>query len=236
MFVRLFQMNCVTNLHVGSGDVNYNIIDNEVEKDPVTGYATINASGVKGAFREYFSKISEKDVLSLFGGNEGDKTIPGAIKFMQADILAMPVRATQGKEAYYLVASEENIFNLKEKRQMLEGKELKLSRQKASEKIKAEGIELKEYVELNGKKIYIITNSDYKKIMLPVIARNKLDNGISENLWYEEVVPHHSIFTFYVLADSEERLNCFSNYILNRVVQFGGGATIGYGFCKITAF
>ena len=236
MFVRLFQMNCVTNLHVGSGDVNYNIIDNEVEKDPVTGYATINASGVKGAFREYFSQISEKDVLSLFGGNEGDKTIPGAIKFMQADILAMPVRATQGKEAYYLVASEENIFNLKEKRQMLEGKELKLSRQKAFEKIKAEGIELKEYVELNGKKIYIITNSDYKKIMLPVIARNKLDNGISENLWYEEVVPHHSIFTFYVLADSEERLSCFSNYILNRVVQFGGGATIGYGFCKITAF
>ena len=60
--------------------------------------------------------------------------------------------------------------------------------------------------------------------------------GISENLWYEEVVPHHSIFTFYVLADSEERLSCFSNYILNRVVQFGGGATIGYGFCKITAF
>lgn len=236
MFVRLFQMNCVTNLHVGSGDVNYNIIDNEVEKDPVTGYATINASGVKGAFREYFSQISEKDVLSLFGGNEGDKTIPGAIKFMQADILAMPVRATQGKEAYYLVASEENIFNLKEKRQMLEGKELKLSRQKASEKIKAEGIELKEYVELNGKKIYIINNSDYKKIMLPVIARNKLDNGISENLWYEEVVPHHSIFTFYVLADSEERLSCFSNYTLNRVVQFGGGATIGYGFCKITAF
>ena len=172
----------------------------------------------------------------MFGGNEGDKTIPGAIKFMQADILAIPVRATQGKEAYYLVAAEENIYNLKEKRQMLEGKELKLSRQKAFEKIKAEGIELKEYVELNGKKIYIITNSDYKKIMLPVIARNKLDNGISENLWYEEVVPHHSIFTFYVLADSEERLSCFSNYILNRVVQFGGGATIGYGFCKITAF
>lgn len=67
MVARLFQIECITNLHVGSGDVNYNIIDNEVEKDPVTGYATINASGVKGALREYFNKVSEKDVLSLFG-------------------------------------------------------------------------------------------------------------------------------------------------------------------------
>ena len=45
----------MTNMHVGNGDVNYNIIDNEVEKDPVTGYPTINASGVKGALREFFN-------------------------------------------------------------------------------------------------------------------------------------------------------------------------------------
>ena len=235
MVERLFQIECITNLHVGSGDVNYNIIDNEVEKDPVTGYATINASGVKGALREYFNKVSEKDVLSLFGGNEGDRTIPGAIKFMQEDILALPVRATVGKEAYYLVASEENIHNLKEKRMMLENMKTDFKRKKVEEQIKAEGIVLREYVEINGRRIYIIKNTDYSKLMLPVVARNKLDNGKSENLWYEEVVPHHSIFTFYVLADDEERLCCFTNYVLDRVVQFGGGATIGYGFCKITA-
>lgn len=235
MVARLFQIECITNLHVGSGDVNYNIIDNEVEKDPVTGYATINASGVKGALREYFNKVSGKDVLSLFGGNEGDRTIPGAIKFMQADILALPVRATVGKEAYYLVASEENIHNLKEKRMMLENMKTDFKRKKVEEQIKAEGIVLREYVEINGRRIYIIKNTDYSKLMLPVVARNKLDNGKSENLWYEEVVPHHSIFTFYVLADDEERLCCFTNYVLDRVVQFGGGATIGYGFCKITA-
>lgn len=235
MVARLFQIECITNLHVGSGDVNYNIIDNEVEKDPVTGYATINASGVKGALREYFNKVSEKDVLSLFGGNKGDRTIPGAIKFMQADILALPVRATVGKEAYYLVASEENIHNLKEKRMILENMKTDFKRKKVEEQIKAEGIVLREYVEINGRRIYIIKNTDYSKLMLPVVARNKLDNGKSENLWYEEVVPHHSIFTFYVLADDEERLCCFTNYVLDRVVQFGGGATIGYGFCKITA-
>lgn len=236
MVARLFQVECITNLHVGSGDVNYNIIDNEVEKDPVTGYATINASGVKGALREYFNKVSEKDILSLFGGKEGDKTLPGAIKFMQADILAIPVRATVGKEAYYLIASEENIHNLAEKRNMLENVKPDFTRKHTDEMIKAEGITLKEYIELKGKRIYIIKNSDYKKLMLPVIARNKLDNGESKNLWYEEVVPHHSIFTFYALSDNEERLGCFTNYVLNHIVQFGGGATVGYGFCKITAF
>ena len=236
MAANLYFIKCLTNLQVGNGDVNFNVIDNEVEKDSVTGYATMNASGVKGALREYFNKVSEKDVLSLFGGNQGEKTIPGAIKFMQADILAMPVRATLGKEAYYLVASEESIHNLIEKRKMLENVKTELVRKSTDEQIKAEGITLNEYVELKGKRIYIIKNSDYKKLMLPVVARNKLDNGKSENLWYEEVVPHHSIFTFYALADDEERMGCFTNYILDHVVQFGGGATVGYGFCKITAF
>ena len=39
----IVQLQCITNMHVGNGDVNYNIIDNEVEKDPVTNYPVINA-------------------------------------------------------------------------------------------------------------------------------------------------------------------------------------------------
>ena len=39
----MIQLQCMTNMHVGNGDVNYNIIDNEVERDPVTGYPTINS-------------------------------------------------------------------------------------------------------------------------------------------------------------------------------------------------
>lgn len=30
----IVNLECMTNMHVGNGDVNYNIIDNEVEKDP----------------------------------------------------------------------------------------------------------------------------------------------------------------------------------------------------------
>jgi len=55
MNVHVYKYTCLTNLHVGSGDINYNIVDNEVERDPVTGLPMIHASGVKGALREYFT-------------------------------------------------------------------------------------------------------------------------------------------------------------------------------------
>ena len=44
----IYQVRCLTNMHVGSGDTAYNIIDNEIEKDPVlNNTAVINPSGVK---------------------------------------------------------------------------------------------------------------------------------------------------------------------------------------------
>ena len=41
MYFHVFKIRCLTNLHVGSGDINYNIVDKEVEKDPVTGVPVI---------------------------------------------------------------------------------------------------------------------------------------------------------------------------------------------------
>lgn len=45
-------LSCLTNLHVGSGEANFNIVDREVETDPVTGLPIIHASGLKGALRD----------------------------------------------------------------------------------------------------------------------------------------------------------------------------------------
>ena len=56
MNVFAYKIECLTNLHVGSGDLNYNIIDNEVERDAVTGYPIVHASGLKGALKEHFKK------------------------------------------------------------------------------------------------------------------------------------------------------------------------------------
>lgn len=55
MTTKMYMMKLETNLHVGNGDINYNIIDNEVEKDVLTEQPIIYSSGMKGAFREYFT-------------------------------------------------------------------------------------------------------------------------------------------------------------------------------------
>lgn len=52
----IVKMKCLTNMHVGDGEENYSIIDKMVERDPVTKYPTVNASGVKGALREFCQK------------------------------------------------------------------------------------------------------------------------------------------------------------------------------------
>lgn len=243
MVAKLMKMECITNLHAGNGDVNYNIIDNEVERDPVTGYPTVNSSGIKGAFREFFEKrgIEKDTITTLFGGNDeggNRKTIPGTIKFMQADLLAMPVRTSMGREPFYLVAPKAGIEMLQNKIAMIEDKEVEWKVENVDNDLKlaVETIPLKRKITIDEKTVYILNKTEFDKLALPVIARNKLDNGKSTNLWYEEVVPHNSIFTFYVLSDEEERLSQFLNVVNGQVVQFGGNATIGYGFCKVSVF
>jgi len=59
MNVHLYKIECLTNLHVGSGDINYNVVDNEVEKD-INGYPMIHSSGLKGALREQAEQVAMK--------------------------------------------------------------------------------------------------------------------------------------------------------------------------------
>ena len=53
------------------------------------------------------------------------------------------------------------------------------------------------------------------------------------NLWYEEVVPYNSIFYFTILGP-ENLVNELKGMIENQIVQFGSGASIGYGLCELT--
>ncbi|MBU3219624.1 type III-B CRISPR module RAMP protein Cmr4 [Clostridium algidicarnis] len=86
-----------------------------------------------------------------------------------------------------------------------------------------------------GKDLIVINDLTFSKIVekLPVIARNKLNNGESENLWYEEVVPRETRFYFGVIQGNEYTEE-FKG-IEKNVVQIGGNATIGYGFCDINS-
>ena len=96
MNVNLYKVECLTNLHVGSGDINYNIVDNEVEKD-INGYPMIHSSGLKGALREQAEKKqfagNDKAVVDIFGQKSGSSDIiPGSYKFLDANIICRPLR------------------------------------------------------------------------------------------------------------------------------------------------
>lgn len=234
----IVKLECITNMHVGNGDVNYNIIDNEVERDLVTGYPTINASGVKGALREYFEKNKSKDktdnksndlIMSIFGGENSQ----GQVKILGADMVAIPGRATGGDVPFYLISTKQSYERTEELGDLFVGKKI-IEESNEPIKIEVEGIKPYSVIKFAGKEIYEIQEEEFKAISLPVLARNVLNNGISKNLWYEEVVPHESIFVFPAISEDENLLDMFASTIDGKIVQFGGNASIGYGLCKVS--
>lgn len=240
----IYKITCLTNLHVGNGESNFDIIDNAVEKDPVTGLPTINSSGIKGALRQYFKEKGVENciITSIFGSDqktaqEQDKarSIPGKVKFYQADLLARPTRASVGGKTNYMVTSEEAIGIYDTKAAVFRAKSISRGHCVDNE-IGIEGIshQCVQNIGIIDQQTVILADSTLRDLPLPVLARNQLDNGISKNLWYEQVVPHKSIFTFAVSSDDEDVLKRFAEVLKNEAyIQFGGNATIGYGLCRV---
>ena len=46
-----------TNLHAGSGDTNFGIVDKQVQRDSISNLPIINSSSLKGAIRDHFSDL-----------------------------------------------------------------------------------------------------------------------------------------------------------------------------------
>lgn len=297
MKVELYKITCLTNMHVGNGDVNFNIIDNEVQRDPVTNLPTINSSGIKGALREYFSELDkeamekddkygtafknvksfsdkgtdeykkaceelfkikkpfEENTVKIFGTKQNEcESKPGNLKFLSGNLLALPMRASKGEHAFYMVTTKNAIHQYLEFIQLrdpeksieIEGminpsksyrigdSEISVEGKIIDEKIIDEKLEtfLKDHI---GDNAIIMKDTDMKEISLPVMARNYLENGKSESLWFEEIVPHHSIFYFTVMAQNPDvkLLNLFEKTINKKIIQFGGNASIGYGYTKV---
>jgi CRISPR-associated protein Cmr4 len=101
---------------------------------------------------------------------------------------------------------------------------------------KAEFVIVTKLPELIGENLVLLSDTDFYRICddysLPVIARNQLDNGVSNNLWYEQIVPRESKFFFVVnrYAEKEE----FQSQVNNQCIQIGGNASVGYGQCEIS--
>lgn len=114
-----YRITCITNLHVGSGEANYNVVDNEVERDPIEGTPIIFSSGLKGALREHFKERwgeDNADWIEVFGSKPGkkpeDPIVPGAFKFVNAMMGARPVRVSDGQMASILATTTEQINNI----------------------------------------------------------------------------------------------------------------------------
>ena len=113
----LYKIHCITNLHVGSGDSNYGVIDNLVQRDVLTSFPTINESSLKGSIKEFFvsvvkkeKSISTKDaqkdprIKAIFGNEDGQ----GDYRFYAGHLLLFPVRTNK---APYLLATCPKILN-----------------------------------------------------------------------------------------------------------------------------
>ena len=259
----LFRIKCITNLHVGGGDSNYSIIDNEVQKDSVLpDVPVIHASSLKGALKEHFEKklkVSADVLLEVFGGLKDEPdgtgkikkvTIEGQYKFLDALLFARPLRVSDGADGAppYILTTTPEILNRFSG--LLKYLGLKTGYTDAS--IEPNGSILTSESNINqienenarhdplldslkkfvGEPIAVARKLDLLDYPLPVIARNALDdNGISKNLWYEEVVPHQSIFYFAVLTPKDE---CKMKLLEGQQVQIGANGSVGYGYTEVT--
>jgi CRISPR-associated protein Cmr4 len=253
MKAHLYKIECLTNMHVGSGEVNYSIIDNEVEKDPILGTPTIFSSGVKGALRQRFEELGNTGesigfIKEIFGA-DGESTSKGAYKFFGATMISRPLRVSDGNGAYVNSTSLDiinshlkmlesigiNKYPSKELPRVYDNKFIVgdggVNSVEGLEAIKA-GNNNELLNKLIGDKWAITSHKTLCNIALPVIARNRLENGKSKNLWYEEIVPHKTLFHFIILTPEEE--NKLDKFFEKEVFQFGGNASIGYGYTRIT--
>lgn len=108
---QMYIIETLTNMHVGSGETHFGVVDNLIQRHPVTRIPIIHASGIKGSLREYFENLSgfnKNSISILFGGGidvsksdtgGGLDFEPGHLIFFEAQLLTLPLRASEN--VYY---------------------------------------------------------------------------------------------------------------------------------------
>lgn len=273
MNVSLLIIDCISNLQVGSGKDNDGLIDNLIQRDPVTGIPCIFSSSLKGALREHCeewnrthengqqvpidkifgSQITDCErifrstfkssvspnslsyirewllegitewnqdnpsdtinVNELLDGNNGGKmrTSPGKYRFFDAMLVAFPIPESSNGKPYSLVASN-SIYNEIGNHDIVFPQELSIT-------------------PIENEMFAHYVSDD----CLPVIARNYLNNGVSRNLWYEQVLPRKSRLLSFVMHEGPFDEN-MKDALETSLVQIGANATVGYGLCDINIY
>ena len=218
-----------TNLHVGNENTSsYGIIDKSVQRDALTNLPCINSSSLKGALNEYFS-VKEKgklDMVNVFGSDKTGvikDTQKGSTVFFDANILFIPVRSN---EELYSLATCNSVLDKFRSRMEAFGIPCESKNEELFAKLKMKFPKAK----LIEDRCFIDSCEDDN---LPIIARNRLDNGESANLWYEQILPSETVF--YTIFLSKEK-SIDEELLEKKIVQIGANATIGYGYCMFNQF
>lgn len=102
---KVYVINTLSNMHVGSGNANCGLIDNLIQRDVLTELPCIHSSSLKGAIREHFKNDTDL-VKEIFGSapNASSKdAAPGKSRFFEASLLSVPQRSD--KVPYMMVTS-----------------------------------------------------------------------------------------------------------------------------------
>lgn len=90
--------------------------------------------------------------------------------------------------------------------------------------------------------LVIVSDNDFSyfsRFALPVNARNILDTNtkISQNLWYEEVIPADTLFYTLLMPRKEQAIymeDVKNLFDLEPYIQVGGNESIGQGWCVVS--
>lgn len=205
-----YTMKCVTNLHVGSGETNFSTVDKQVDRDEITGFPMIYSTSLKGALREHTNKYAQKLVTSLFG-QEGDGDGSGKVKFLDAHLLARPMRASQGQQVFYMVTTKQMLQDfldflllanqvdaqLLAELDSLPDETICLYRETGEDVVGVEGIKVSKVLEDDRfteiislfkkalgeqyKTVILLDENDFNDSSLPVRARNKVKKHKDQN-------------------------------------------------------
>lgn len=265
---KLYTIEAISNLHVGSGEVNYGVVDNLIQRDAITDLPVINSSSLKGAFRE-FNKNSGTELKKIFGSDpKSEDRTAGSFRFFDAYLLGMPVRSD--KTPFFMATCpmilkefllKSKIFNIELPKQteMAINNMLNIEasldnswvfckdyQDALIEDIKTptqyqETANINDISSLIGNApLVLISDNNFSLLCdnnhLPVIARNYLNNGKSENLFYEQVLPRLSRLYFILMYPAASDINKFNDTLTNKLVQIGANASVGYGYCRVIPF
>jgi len=263
----LFKITTLSNLHVGAGEQNFGIIDNLVQRDPITELPVMHSSSLKGAILHHFESFnppySVKKMRPIFGYEDKEKkeTRAGEVKFLQAELLALPARSN--RQLYFLATTPQILNDFIESYTLMTKKKIDLEIPNSIDvdiaistndtncwiedyEVNKTNDELVKKISeklFNGKPLALMREDIFKSISLPIITRNKIAKTEEDdnNLFYEEVIPRRSIFYSYVITPDDidrgdpELEKVFEEFIVKMQeenIQIGANASIGYGLCQ----